>query len=316
MTCEMPVTSMPRAAMSVATSTRARPLRNCSSALIRAGWLLLPWIALTRTPPVSSVSATRSADRLVRVNTMTRDIAGSVSSLPSSARFPAVSTKCTCCSIGSLAGAVTGDVHPHRVAQQRFGQLGDLRRHGGGEQRRLPARRQRRDDAADVADEAEIEHAVRFVEHEMADLVQPQFAGGHQVADAARRADHDVGAAAHPLHLREAAHAAEDRDDPAALLAAEAEQAVLDLQGEFAGGGQDQGARGEAVRRGRVGGEMLQHRQRERRGLAGAGLGDAEQIAAGEQVRDGGCLDRRWLQEALLFQGRAARARQGRASKR
>ena len=179
---------------------------------------------------------------------MTRDSAGSVSNRPSSARLPAGSTKCTCCSIGSIDRLVAGDIDPHRVAQQRLGQLADLRRHGGGEQRRLPVGRQGGDDAADVADEAEIEHAVRLVEHEVADLVQLQFAGGHQVADAAGRADHDVGAAAHPLHLRRTADAAEDRDDAALMLAAEAMQAFLDLQGELAGRRQDECARGVAVR--------------------------------------------------------------------
>jgi hypothetical protein len=45
MTCVMPSTSMPRAAMSVATSTRTRPERKASSARWRAFCALLPWIA-------------------------------------------------------------------------------------------------------------------------------------------------------------------------------------------------------------------------------------------------------------------------------
>ena len=60
--------------------------------------------------------------------------------------------------------------------------------------------------------------------------------------------------------------------------------------------------------------QVLQHRQGERGGLAGAGLGDAEQIAAGEQVRDGGCLDRRWFEEALSVEG--AQQRLGQAERR
>ena len=63
-----------------------------------------------------------------------------------------------------------------------------------------------------------------------------------------------------------------------------------------------------------VGGEMLQHRQREGGGLAGAGLGDAEQIAAGQQVGDGGCLDGRWLNETRLVEG--AQQRLGKAEGR
>ncbi len=41
-------------------------------------------------------------------------------------------------------------------------------------------------------------------------------------------------------------------------------------------------------------GQVLQQRQAERRGLAGAGLGDAEQVAPGQQWRDGRGLDQRW----------------------
>ena len=134
MTCEMPVTSMPRAAMSVATSTRARPLRNCSSAFCRAGWLLLPCSALTRTPPVSRPSATRSAERLVRVKTITRDNAGSASSSTQQRPLAGGVHVVTYCAIGSSAGAVYRHVHPHRIAQQRLCELADLRRHGGRKQ--------------------------------------------------------------------------------------------------------------------------------------------------------------------------------------
>ena len=48
-----------------------------------------------------------------------------------------------------------------------------------------------------------------------------------------------------------------------------------------------------------VGGEPVERRQHERRGLAGAGLGDAEQIAAGEDRRDRLELDRRRLRIIL-----------------
>ena len=49
--------------------------------------------------------------------------------------------------------------------------------------------------------------------------------------------------------------------------------------------------------------QVLQHRQGERGSLAGAGLGDTEKISAGEQVRDGNCLDRRWFEEAFSVEG-------------
>ena len=64
------------------------------------------------------------------------------------------------------------------------------------------------------------------------------------------------------------------------LLAAERVQAFLDLQGQFAGRRQDQGTCPVAARLAGIAGEVLQHRQRESGGFAGAGLGDAEQIAS------------------------------------
>ena len=42
--------SMPRAAMSVATSTSTPPSLKSASARVRAPWLLLPWIATARMP--------------------------------------------------------------------------------------------------------------------------------------------------------------------------------------------------------------------------------------------------------------------------
>ena len=48
-----------------------------------------------------------------------------------------------------------------------------------------------------------------------------------------------------------------------------------------------------------VGGEPVQDRQREGGGLAGAGLGDAQQVASGEDVGNGLGLDRRGLRVAF-----------------
>ena len=63
--------SSPRAAMSVATSTRALPRLKSASARVRAPWLLLPWMAVAVRPSRSSCSASRLAPCLVRVKTST-----------------------------------------------------------------------------------------------------------------------------------------------------------------------------------------------------------------------------------------------------
>ena len=69
-------------------------------------------------------------------------------------------------------------------------------------------------------------------------------------------------------------------------------EAVEDLAGQFAGRAQHQHAAGLRLRADAVGGEVVEDRQREGRGLAGAGLGDADDVALGEQQRDGLGLDR------------------------
>jgi len=60
---------MPRAAMSVATSTRYLPDLNPSSACVRCVCDRLPWIRSALIPCFTSVSASRLARCFVRVNT-------------------------------------------------------------------------------------------------------------------------------------------------------------------------------------------------------------------------------------------------------
>ena len=109
----------------------------------------------------------------------------------------------------------------------------------------MPFGGQGSDDSANVANETQVEHPIGLIQHEVADLVQLQFLRGHQVANAARRADNDIGAATHPLDLHESADAAQDGDDPQRLLVGVTAQAVLDLQCQFARRCQDQRACGE-----------------------------------------------------------------------
>jgi hypothetical protein len=174
--------------------------------------------------------------------------------------------------------------------QQGLGQCDDLWRHGGREQPGLPLVWQGGDDPANVTNEAEIEHTVSLVEHELADLVQ-FLAGGHEVADTAWRADNDIGTATHALHLHEAADAAQDGDNVQRLLVGKAAQTVLDLQCQLTRWRQDESACREMGRKHGSGCQVLQQRPGERGGFAGSCLGDTEQIATRQKRRDGACLD-------------------------
>ncbi len=95
--------------------------------------------------------------------------------------------------------------------------------------------------------------------------------------------------------------AADDQRDVELVVGAVAIEILDHLGGQLARRLEDQRARhpgaGAAILQER------QHRQRERRGLAGAGLGDAEDVAARQHMGDGLGLDRRRLGVTRRFDG-------------
>ena len=77
------------------------------------------------------------------------------------------------------------------------------------------------------------------------------------------------------------------------------------------GGRTARGGRGRRAGHDRLGvGQPLEDRQDERRGLAGAGLGAGEDVAAGQDERDRLALDRRGLRVALVGHGTKELGRQ------
>ena len=78
---------------------------------------------------------------------------------------------------------------------------------------------------------------------------------------------------------------------------------LVNLHREFARRRQDQGTCAIAMRRQLIARQVLEHRQSECSRLAGAGLGDTEQIASGEQVRNSVFLDRGRLKEMRPVEG-------------
>ena len=196
-----------------------------------------------------------------------------------------------------------GDLDPHRVAQQLGGEMLDLTRHRRREEHGPTPPRQRRDDPSDRLDEAHVEHPIRLVEDEVTDLAQVHEPLPHQVHEAARRRHDDVEPRRDRLGLRVLADAAEDHGAPQPAAAAIGREALADLGGELTGGREDEHPRSAPGRQGRPGlvalKQGVQQRQRERGGLAGAGLGDAEQIPPGKRRRNRLRLDRRGRLVAL-----------------
>ena len=181
-----------------------------------------------------------------------------------------------------------------------FGEFGDVLRHGRREEQRLPLDRQFGDDLPDVVDEAHVEHAVGLVEHQKLDLAELQPVALHEIEQAAGRGDHDFDALHDRADLASHRHAADRQRRSQAHVAAIGVEAVEDLSRQFAGRAQHQHAAGLGLRLDAVLQNAVQDGKREGCGLAGAGLGDADDVTAGEREGNGLSLDRRG-REIILF---------------
>jgi hypothetical protein len=103
-----------------------------------------------------------------------------------------------------------GNIDRHRVVQQAGRQFANFRREGGREHQVLALLGQQRDDLADVADEAHVEHAVGFIENENSIPDKVDRALLHVVEQATRRGNQNIDAAAQVGDLRIDADAAKD----------------------------------------------------------------------------------------------------------
>ncbi len=189
------------------------------------------------------------------------------------------------------SGCNRGDLDAHRIAQQVCGKAGDLLGHGRREEQVLPFLRQHAGDLADGMDEAEVEHLVHFIEDENLDLGEAQGLALDEIDEAARCRHENVNAVAKVLDLAANADAAEDHEALEPHVLAIGAEAVMDLGREFAGGREDEHARRARCGLSGIAGQALDDRQGKGSGLAGAGLGDAQQVAALEERRDGLGLD-------------------------
>ena len=184
-----------------------------------------------------------------------------------------------------------------RLVEQRVREVADLLRHGRREEHRLAVAREHRRDAADGLDEAHVEHAVGLVEHEELDLGEVDQALVEQVDQAARRRDQDIDALLDRAHLRTLPDAAEDDREADRRVPSVAREALRDLRRELTGGGEHERLGTASDRQlcaaRDLAEQSVQDRQRERGGLAGAGLRDAEHVLELERGRDRLRLDRR-----------------------
>ncbi len=187
-------------------------------------------------------------------------------------------------------GGLGRDGDLDRILQVGLGDAPDRRRHGRREQRDLARFRGLLQYRLDVVDEAHAQHFIGFVQHQRGQAGQIQRAALQVIDHPPGGAHHHMHAALERLQLRVVALAAVDRQDvETGHLRRVALERLGDLDRQFAGRRQHQRLR--LVGRQVDGG---QQRQREGRGLAGAGLGLAQHVAAGQHRRDGGGLDGGW----------------------
>ena len=202
---------------------------------------------------------------------------------------------------GGLRGGSEGDADG--VGEMLGDELGGAGLDGGGEEERLALFRDLAEDLVESGEEAHVEHAVAFVEDDVGDLAQVGQAAIEEVTEAAGGGDDDLDTAAKRVELGTFSHTADDGGGAEAGAEGDFFKFFRDLDGEFAGGAQDESARTDGFT---GGGRLLQHRfderQAEGKGFACAGLRGGYDIVAGESGRDGFRLDGRRYRVALLIQ--------------
>ena len=181
------------------------------------------------------------------------------------------------------------DVDFLRVHQEIVGEAADFRWHGGGEEKGVADRRQQSDDSLDVGNEAHVQHPVGFVDDQDLDVVHQQVAAVEQIDQAPRRRDQHVHPPFDDLDLLVQGMAADQQRLGQLVVFAVGLEAFRHLGRQFPCRFQDQRPGHPGL--GPAGGKDVDHRQRETGGLAGAGLGTAENVAAHENHGDGLFLD-------------------------
>ena len=169
-----------------------------------------------------------------------------------------------------------------RVAQEVVGEFADLFGHGGRQQHRLPFARHLCQDLPDRRDESEVEHLVGLVEHDVRGAVELDDALRHVVEQPTGGGDDEVDPRRNGFDLRAGAHAADDDRDGGAGVLTVGANAVSDLLREFASRRENERATSFSIMRRRLIDHLLQQRQDERGGFAGAGLRGTKHIFLGQ----------------------------------
>jgi len=193
-------------------------------------------------------------------------------------------------------GVAGGDLDALRVLEQVARQFADLVAEGGREQQALLVFGHQSQHFFHVVDEAHVQHAVGFVEHQNFDAGQVQEALALQVKQTSRCSHQNVHAFFDLADLRVHAHAAKNHGGVELQVFAIVAHRLFDLSGQFAGGREHQSADGfaaKAVFARLTQAQLVQQGQGERGGFAGAGLRTCQQVLSGQNGRNRLRLNRR-----------------------
>ena len=180
--------------------------------------------------------------------------------------------------------------------------------HGGGEQHGVAVAAGARQDLLDVRQEAQVEHLVGLVQHHGGDVGEVQHPALHEVDEAAGSPHHHLDALLERLDLRLVGAPAVDLHDPHGAVGGGHGQLLGHLLGQLAGGqhhealgGTGRGVLVPAVLAGTEG--VHEQGNAEAEGLAGPGLGLADDVLALQGHREGESLDREGVGDAPGGQG-------------
>ena len=190
-----------------------------------------------------------------------------------------------------LGGRATGsDGDLTGITQTPGGEALDLLGNGCGEEEGLTLLRALLHDAADIGKESHVEHPVDLVEDKNLEVGEADLTLLHEVEQAPRRGDDDVGSLGKRLALGPVTDSAEDDHGVQVGECGKLLESLLDLKSEFTGRFEDEAA-GLAI--GFL--ETAEDREAEGGGLSRAGLGGSDEIPTIHGNGDGLRLNRRRL---------------------
>ena len=198
-----------------------------------------------------------------------------------------------------MRGSRRADHQAQRIALIGPGHGDDRPGQRRREEQRAPLFRRGVEDLLQLLAEAEVEHLVGLVEDDGGELVEAKLATLQVVAQASRRADHDLAPLLKGAAFGARVHAADTGDDLGAGI--EPLQLAAHLHGQLARRGDDQSQRRAGRRQFAIGAQqVLGQDEAVGDGLARAGAGGDQQVASPRLRFKNGELDRRQRRVATL----------------